>query len=80
MIDSKARQQVASFTMGPGDGVGLGSGRPLGSKDEVASGVSAGPPGAWSAPKVHLPVLPEHYEPPEEPAPGEKPKRRYWPS
>ncbi|XP_026373085.1 uncharacterized protein C1orf115 homolog [Ursus americanus] len=45
--------------------------------DEAASGASAGRPGARSARKVHLAVLPERYEPLEEPAPGEKPKRRY---
>ncbi|XP_069315465.1 required for drug-induced death protein 1 [Eulemur rufifrons] len=34
-------------------------------------------PGARSARKVHLAVLPEPYEPLEEAAPGEKPKKRY---
>ncbi|XP_045839037.1 uncharacterized protein C1orf115 homolog [Meles meles] len=42
--------------------------------DEAAS---AGRPGARSARKVHLAVLPERYEPLEEPAPAEKPRRRY---
>lgn len=45
--------------------------------DEAASGASAGRPGARSARKVHLAVLPERYEPLEEPAPAEKPRRRY---
>ncbi|XP_022364605.1 uncharacterized protein C1orf115 homolog [Enhydra lutris kenyoni] len=45
--------------------------------DEVASAASAGRPGARSARKVHLAVLPERYEPLEEPAPAEKPRRRY---
>ncbi|XP_021554120.1 uncharacterized protein C1orf115 homolog [Neomonachus schauinslandi] len=45
--------------------------------DEAASGASAGRPGARSARKVHLAVLPERYEPLDEPAAGEKPKRRY---
>ncbi|XP_019321213.1 required for drug-induced death protein 1 [Panthera pardus] len=45
--------------------------------DEAASCASAGRPGARGARKVHLAVLPERYEPLEEPAPGEKPKRRY---
>ncbi|VFV21875.1 Hypothetical predicted protein [Lynx pardinus] len=45
--------------------------------DEAASGANAGRPGARGARKVHLAVLPERYEPLEEPAPGEKPKRRY---
>ncbi|KAK2086628.1 hypothetical protein P7K49_036053 [Saguinus oedipus] len=34
-------------------------------------------PGAGGARRVHLAVLPERYEPLEEPAPGEKPRRRY---
>nr|XP_045732815.1 required for drug-induced death protein 1 [Mirounga angustirostris] len=42
-----------------------------------ASGASAGRPGARSARKVHLAVLPERYEPLDEPAAGEKPRRRY---
>ncbi|KAF3823109.1 uncharacterized protein C1orf115 homolog [Mirounga leonina] len=45
--------------------------------DEAASGASAGRPGARSARKVHLAVLPERYEPLDEPAAGEKPRRRY---
>ncbi|XP_026930803.1 required for drug-induced death protein 1 [Acinonyx jubatus] len=45
--------------------------------DEAASCAKAGRPGARGARKVHLAVLPERYEPLEEPAPGEKPKRRY---
>ncbi|XP_044122738.1 uncharacterized protein C1orf115 homolog [Neovison vison] len=45
--------------------------------DEAASGASAGRPGARSARQVHLAVLPERYEPLEEPAPAEKPRRRY---
>ncbi|XP_032728851.1 uncharacterized protein C1orf115 homolog [Lontra canadensis] len=45
--------------------------------DEAASAASAGRPGARSARKVHLAVLPERYEPLEEPAPAEKPRRRY---
>ncbi|XP_004415202.1 PREDICTED: uncharacterized protein C1orf115 homolog [Odobenus rosmarus divergens] len=45
--------------------------------DEAASGASAGRPGARSARTVHLAVLPERYEPLDEPAAGEKPKRRY---
>ncbi|XP_045311676.1 uncharacterized protein C1orf115 homolog [Leopardus geoffroyi] len=45
--------------------------------DEAASCANAGRPGARGARKVHLAVLPERYEPLEEPAPGEKPKRRY---
>lgn len=44
--------------------------------DEEASEASAGRPGARSARKVHLAVLPERYEPLEEPAPAEKPRRR----
>ncbi|XP_053463431.1 required for drug-induced death protein 1 [Nycticebus coucang] len=34
-------------------------------------------PGPRSARRVHLAALPERYEPLEEPAAGEKPKRRY---
>lgn len=49
-------------------------------EDKMVSGVSTRPPGVWSTHKVHLPVLLECYEPLEEPAPGEKPKRRYLPS
>ncbi|XP_045732815.2 required for drug-induced death protein 1 [Mirounga angustirostris] len=45
--------------------------------DEAASGASAGRPGARSARKVHLAVLPGRYEPLDEPAAGEKPRRRY---
>lgn len=45
--------------------------------DQAASWANAGRPGARSARKVHLAVLPERYEPLEEQAPGEKPKRRY---
>ncbi|XP_023103258.1 uncharacterized protein C1orf115 homolog [Felis catus] len=45
--------------------------------DEAESCANAGRPGARGARKVHLAVLPERYEPLEEPAPGEKPKRRY---
>uniref|UniRef100_A0A8C9PRA3 Chromosome 1 open reading frame 115 n=1 Tax=Spermophilus dauricus TaxID=99837 RepID=A0A8C9PRA3_SPEDA len=33
--------------------------------------------GNRSARRVHLAVLPERYEPLEEPAPGEKPKKKY---
>lgn len=50
---------------------------PPGRGDEAASGASAGRAGARSARQVHLAVLPERYEPLEEPAPGEKPRRRY---
>lgn len=39
-----------------------------------ARGRRAGTPGAR---RVHLAVLPENYEPLEEPAPGDKPKKRY---
>ncbi|XP_036984232.1 required for drug-induced death protein 1 [Artibeus jamaicensis] len=47
-------------------------------EDEVAeSAASAGRPGARSARRVHLAVLPEPYEPLEEPAPGDKPKKKY---
>ncbi|XP_054432591.1 required for drug-induced death protein 1 [Pteronotus mesoamericanus] len=47
-------------------------------EDEVAeSAASAERPEARSARRVHLAVLPERYEPLEEPAPGDKPKRRY---
>ncbi|KAM6219680.1 required for drug-induced death protein 1 [Rhynchocyon petersi] len=42
---------------------------------EAASEVTV--PRAQSARRVHLAVLPERYEPLEEPAPAEKPKRRY---
>uniref|UniRef100_A0A8C5XQI5 Chromosome 1 open reading frame 115 n=1 Tax=Microcebus murinus TaxID=30608 RepID=A0A8C5XQI5_MICMU len=42
--------------------------------DRAARGRRAG---GRSARKVHLAVLPERYEPLEEPAPGDKPKRRY---
>lgn len=38
---------------------------------------SAQRPGARSARRVHLAVLPERYEPLEEPARADKPKRRY---
>ncbi|XP_006988680.1 required for drug-induced death protein 1 [Peromyscus maniculatus bairdii] len=38
------------------------------------SGRRAGTPGAR---RVHLAALPERYEPLEEPAPGDKPKKRY---
>ncbi|KAL2770761.1 uncharacterized protein WCI35_018965 [Daubentonia madagascariensis] len=50
-------------------------------EDEAAgaaeSAASGRRPGARGARRVHLAVLPERYEPLEEPAPGEKPKRRY---
>lgn len=46
--------------------------------DEVAaSGASAGRRGARSARRPHFAVLPERYEPLEEPAPPEKPRRKY---
>lgn len=46
--------------------------------DEVTdSAASAERPGTRSARRVHLTVLPERYEPLEEPAQGDKPKRRY---
>lgn len=46
--------------------------------DEVTEGAaSAQRPGARSARRVHLAVLPERYEPLEEPARADKPKRRY---
>lgn len=48
-------------------------------EDKMVSGVSTGPSGFWSTHKVHLPVLLECYELLEEPAAGEKPKRRYLP-
>ncbi|XP_045040389.1 required for drug-induced death protein 1 [Desmodus rotundus] len=44
-------------------------------EDEVAA--SAGRPGARSARRVHLAALPERYEPLEEPAPGDKPKKKF---
>ncbi|XP_037679386.1 uncharacterized protein C1orf115 homolog [Choloepus didactylus] len=45
---------------------------------EVAASEADGRcPGSRSARRVHLTLLPERYEPLEEPAPGEKPKRRY---
>ncbi|XP_008821982.1 uncharacterized protein C1orf115 homolog [Nannospalax galili] len=44
----------------------------VGARD--AGGRRAGTPGAR---RVHLAVLPERYEPLEEPAPGDKPKKRY---
>lgn len=47
-------------------------------EDKVAeSAASAGRPGARSARRVHLAVLPERYEPLEEPVPGDKPKKKY---
>ncbi|XP_059944636.1 LOW QUALITY PROTEIN: required for drug-induced death protein 1 [Mesoplodon densirostris] len=45
--------------------------------EAAESGASAQRPGTRSARRVHLAVLPERYEPLEEPAPGEKPKKRY---
>nr|XP_019597004.1 PREDICTED: uncharacterized protein C1orf115 homolog [Rhinolophus sinicus] len=46
--------------------------------DEVTdSAASAERPGTRSARRVHLAVLPERYEPLEEPAQGDKPRRRY---
>ncbi|KAM5300955.1 required for drug-induced death protein 1 [Glossophaga mutica] len=48
-------------------------------EDEVAeSAASAGRPGTRSARRVHLAVLPERYEPLEEPAPGDKPKKKKY--
>uniref|UniRef100_A0A8C5P4T7 RIKEN cDNA C130074G19 gene n=2 Tax=Jaculus jaculus TaxID=51337 RepID=A0A8C5P4T7_JACJA len=38
------------------------------------AGRRAGSPGAR---RVHIAVLPERYEPLDDPAPGDKPKRRY---
>ncbi|XP_039739357.1 uncharacterized protein C1orf115-like [Pteropus medius] len=49
----------------------------LGDSEVAASAASAGRPGARGARRVHLAVLPERYEPLEEPAPRDKPKRRY---
>ncbi|XP_054103966.2 required for drug-induced death protein 1 [Callithrix jacchus] len=43
----------------------------------AASAASERGPGARGARRVHLALLPERYEPLEEPAPGEKPRRRY---
>ncbi|KAM7050211.1 required for drug-induced death protein 1 [Molossus nigricans] len=46
--------------------------------DAAAEGAAgAGRPGARSARRVHLAALPEHYEPLEEPAPGDKPKKKH---
>lgn len=47
--------------------------------DEVAAegAAGAGRPGARSARRVHLAVLPERYEPLEEPVSGDKPKKKY---
>lgn len=46
--------------------------------DEVTdSAASAERPGTRSARRVHLAVPPERYQPLEEPAQGDKPKRRY---
>ncbi|XP_007129340.2 LOW QUALITY PROTEIN: required for drug-induced death protein 1 [Physeter macrocephalus] len=45
--------------------------------EAAESGASAQRPGSRGARRVHLAVLPERYEPLEEPAPGEKPKKRY---
>ncbi|XP_012661379.1 uncharacterized protein C1orf115 homolog [Otolemur garnettii] len=46
--------------------------------DEAAGAAESGlRPGPRSARRVHLAALPERYEPLEEPAAGEKPKRRY---
>ncbi|ELV10020.1 hypothetical protein TREES_T100013797 [Tupaia chinensis] len=42
-----------------------------------ASGAGRRHPGTRSARRVHFAVLPEHYEPLEEPAPGDKPRKRY---
>ncbi|XP_004700208.1 uncharacterized protein C1orf115 homolog [Echinops telfairi] len=46
-----------------------------GDEDAAASGASA--PGAQSSRRVHLAVLPERYEPLEEPAPREKPPKKF---
>ncbi|XP_006869767.1 PREDICTED: uncharacterized protein C1orf115 homolog [Chrysochloris asiatica] len=43
---------------------------------EVAASASSGP-GTRSARRVHLALLPERYEPLEEPASGEKAKKKY---
>lgn len=50
--------------------------------DDAAAAESTERPGSRSARRVHLAVLPERYEPLEEPVspspvPGDKPKRRY---
>ncbi|XP_003130555.1 uncharacterized protein C1orf115 homolog [Sus scrofa] len=45
--------------------------------EEEESAERARLPGTRGARKVHLAVLPERYEPLEEPAPGDKPKKKY---
>ncbi|XP_019495216.1 PREDICTED: uncharacterized protein C1orf115 homolog [Hipposideros armiger] len=45
--------------------------------EATESAASAERPAARSARRVHLAVLPERYEPLEEPARADKPKRRY---
>ncbi|XP_061041309.1 LOW QUALITY PROTEIN: required for drug-induced death protein 1 [Eubalaena glacialis] len=45
--------------------------------EAAESGASAQRPGSRGARRVHLAVLPERYEPLEEPASCEKPKKRY---
>lgn len=47
-----------------------------GAEEEESAG-RARLPGTRGARKVHLAVLPERYEPLEEPAPGDKPKKKY---
>ncbi|XP_062971333.1 required for drug-induced death protein 1 [Cynocephalus volans] len=47
------------------------------SENEEASGASGRHRGARRARRAHLAALPERYEPPEEPAPAERPARRH---
>ncbi|XP_016020565.2 uncharacterized protein C1orf115 homolog [Rousettus aegyptiacus] len=49
----------------------------LGDSEAAASAASEGRPGGRGARRVHLAVLPERYEPLQEPAPRDKPKKRY---
>ncbi|XP_054569084.1 required for drug-induced death protein 1 [Eptesicus fuscus] len=86
-VGARLRSQVAGSLPRRGRR-GRGRGRRAGDEEPIveqlelddAAAESSARPGTRSARRVHLAVLPERYEPLEEPVPagpGDKPKRRY---